>query len=180
NGVVLDTGKLNLKTAHTRKNLLDLINRENPEVSLKEALRGADVFIGLSKGRILDARDLYKMRQGRIVFAMANPEPEVEPTRALRACRIFATGRSDLPNQINNALAFPGVFRGALDARARVINDPMKLAAAEAIAKLITPQQLSPEYIVPSIFDKRVVENVARAVKDAARDTRVSRTHKLQ
>ena len=114
------------------------------------------------------------MKKGPIVFALANPDPEINPYEAMSCCRIFATGRSDFPNQINNALAFPGIFRGALNVRARQINDAMKLAASEAIANLIHPDQLSGEYIVPSIFDKRVVDVVTKAVEEAAIRTSVA------
>lgn len=157
-----------------RENLLSAIKNE-PIMTLREALAGADVFIGVSAGNLLAAEDLEQMRKNRIVFAMANPDPEVDPQEAVKVCRIFATGRSDFPNQINNALAFPGIFRGALNVRAREINEEMKLAAAEAIAGLITKEQLSEEYIVPSIFDKHVVQAVADAVTLAAQKTGVAR-----
>ncbi len=136
--------------------------------SLKNVLKGADVFIGLSSGNILKPQDLKRMRKNNIVFAMANPDPEVDPKVAFKYCKIFATGRSDLPNQINNALAFPGIFRGALDVRSKKINEAMKLAASNALAKLISPKELNPEYIIPGIFDKRVVKAVASAVAEAA------------
>ncbi|HEX9780960.1 MAG TPA: NAD-dependent malic enzyme [bacterium] len=165
-GVVLEVGPKNLRRA--RRNLLGELDRSRSGAPLRQALRGADVFIGLSQGNILRPWDLDAMRRNRIVFAMANPDPEVDPMKAVRRCRVFATGRSDLPNQINNALAFPGVFRGALDVRASAITDTMKLAAAGAIAALIRPEQLNEEYIVPSLFDKRVVPAVAAAVARAA------------
>ena len=150
--------------------------RENePRMTLREALVGADLFIGLSAANILSVEDLKLMAKNRIVFAMANPDPEVDPNQAVKVCRIFATGRSDFSNQINNALAFPGIFRGALDVRARVINEEMKLAAADAIAGLISKEQLGEEYIIPSIFDERVVPAVAAAVSEAAIKTRVAR-----
>ena len=121
------------------------------------------------------------MAPDRIVFAMANPDPEISPIHALSHCRIFATGRSDYPNQINNALAFPGIFRGALDVQAREINEPMKLAAALALAELIPEATLSEDYIIPSIFDKQVVPHVSKAVASAAWDTGVAqRGPKLQ
>jgi len=145
-----------------------------PIMTLREALKGADIFIGLSAGGILEAEDLECMKKDRIVFAMANPDPEVNPYEAVKVCRIFATGRSDFPNQINNALAFPGIFRGALNVRAKAINEEMKLAAANAIAGLISQDQLSEEYIIPSIFDQRVVEVVADAVANAAHRTGVA------
>ncbi len=143
--------------------------------SLRDALTDADVFIGLSVGNIVTADDLELMARDRIVFAMANPDPEVSPEIAVSHCRIFATGRSDYPNQINNALAFPGIFRGALDVQASEINESMTLAAAQAIAEAIPPGALSEDYIVPSLFDKEVVPRVARAVATAARDSGVAR-----
>lgn len=158
-----------------RRNLLASIRPERPLMTLKQALREADVFIGVSAGNILEASDLKVMKKNNIVFAMANPDPEVDPSKAVRVCRIFATGRSDFPNQINNALAFPGVFRGALDVRARIIHEKMKLAAAGALAGLITRQQLNEEYIIPSLFDKRVVPAVAKAVAVAATKIGVAR-----
>jgi malate dehydrogenase (oxaloacetate-decarboxylating) len=124
---------------------------------------------------VLTRDDLARMAPDRIVFAMANPEPEISPIDALSSCRIFATGRSDYPNQINNALAFPGIFRGALDVQAREINEPMKLAAAQALADLIPEATLSEDYIIPSVFDTQVVPHVAKAVSQAARDTGVAR-----
>jgi len=151
------------------------IHRDKPGKSLKEAIVGADVFIGVSSANILGAKDLRKMKKDRIVFAMANPDPEIPPAQAVKVSRIFATGRSDIPNQINNALAFPGIFKGALAVRARTINEEMKLAAAEAIAGLISRDQLSEEYIIPSLFDKRVVPAVSAAVARAAFKTGVAR-----
>ena len=115
------------------------------------------------------------MARDRIVFAMANPDPEVSPELALSHCRIFATGRSDFPNQINNALVFPGIFRGALDVQATEISESMKLAAAKALADTIPKAALSEDYIIPSVFDKDVVPRVARAVAAAARDTGAAR-----
>ena len=165
------------------KDLFSFIHRDDPIMTLREALRGADVFIGVSSGNILTPQDLKHMNQDRIVFTMANPDPEVDPHGAVKLCRVFATGRSDFPNQINNALAFPGIFRGALNVRAKAINEEMKLAAADAIAGLISQDQLNPEYVIASIFDKRVVENVAHAVAEAAYKTGVARKrpeHEMQ
>ncbi|MBI4549540.1 MAG: NAD-dependent malic enzyme [Candidatus Omnitrophica bacterium] len=168
-GVVLAGDKRELRSR------LDLHERSaEPMMTLKEALRGADVFIGVSAANLLDVSDLRWMKKDRIVFAMANPDPEVDPFEALKACRIFATGRSDFPNQINNALAFPGIFRGALNVRAKAINEEMKVAAANALAGLISPEQLSEEYIIPSIFDPRVVAAVADGVAKAAYKTGVA------
>lgn len=157
-----------------RDNLVALVDRDRPKGSLRDALTGADVFIGLSSANLLTPDDLDLMAPDRIVFAMANPDPEIEPKLAMGHCRIYATGRSDYPNQINNALAFPGIFRGALDAQARRINDEMKMAAARAIAGIIPTDTLTEDYIIPSLFDRRVVPQVAQAVADAARETGVA------
>jgi malate dehydrogenase (oxaloacetate-decarboxylating) len=158
-----------------RTDLTACLTRDKPKGTLHDALKGADVFIGLSVGNILTAKDLDLMAPDRIVFVMANPDPEVSPELAASHCRIFATGRSDYPNQINNALAFPGIFRGALDVQAGEINEAMKLAAAKAIAHAIPDGALSEDYIIPSLFDKEVVPRVARAVAAAARDSGVAR-----
>jgi malate dehydrogenase (oxaloacetate-decarboxylating) len=138
-------------------------------------LKGCDVFIGLSRPDVLTVDDLKTMAKDPIVFAMANPLPEIAPDLAEPYVAVMATGRSDYPNQVNNLLSFPGVFRGALDARARRINEPMKLAAAAAIAGVISADELSSEYIVPSVFDARVVEAVAKAVSSAAVESGVAR-----
>ena len=172
-GVVLVVDEENLDQA--REDLFSCVDANNPHMTLREALYGADVFIGVSAGNILSAGDLRRMKDDRIVFAMANPDPEVNPHEALKICRVFATGRSDFPNQINNALAFPGIFRGALNVRAKEINEEMKLAASDALAELVAEDQLSEEYIIPGIFDKRVVAAVAAAVQDAAYKTKVAR-----
>jgi malate dehydrogenase (oxaloacetate-decarboxylating) len=158
-----------------RDNLLSCVHRDRPKGTLQDALRGADVFIGLSSANLLTPEDLDLMASDRIVFAMANPDPEIKPDLAAGRCRIFATGRSDYPNQINNALAFPGIFRGALDAQASEINDAMKMAAARAIAGIIPADILSEDYIIPSVFDMQVVPQVAQAVARAARETGVAR-----
>jgi malate dehydrogenase (oxaloacetate-decarboxylating) len=158
-----------------RTDLTGCMTRDHPQGTLRDALRGADVLIGLSVGNILTVEDLDLMAADRIVFAMANPDPEVPPELAASHCRIFATGRSDYPNQINNALAFPGIFRGALDVQARDINEAMKLAAAKALAETIPPASLSEDYIIPSVFDKDLVPRVAKAVAAAARATGVAR-----
>ena len=159
----------------SRTDLTACLTPDQPRGSLRDALRGADVFIGLSVGNILKADDLDLMARDRIVFAMANPDPEVSPELAISHCRIFATGRSDFPNQINNALVFPGIFRGALDVQATEINESMKLAAAKALADTIPKAALSEDYIIPSVFDKDIVPRVARAVAAAARDTGAAR-----
>ena len=176
-GVVLIVDKDNLK--QVRGDFFSCLDADSPHMTLRESLRGADVFVGVSAGNILSAGDLKKMKDDRIVFAMANPDPEVNPYEALKVCRVFATGRSDFPNQINNALAFPGIFRGALNVRAKEINEEMKLAASGALADLVSDNQVNEEYIIPSIFDKRVVAAVAAAVQEAAYKTKVARKGSL-
>jgi malate dehydrogenase (oxaloacetate-decarboxylating) len=158
-----------------RTDLRACLTRDKPKGTLRDALKGADVFIGLSVGNVMTAEDLDLMTPDRIVFALANPDPEIPPEVGVSHSSIFATGRSDYPNQINNALAFPGIFRGALDSQASEINEAMKLAAAEAIARVIPENTLSEDYIIPSVFDKEVVPRVARAVAAAARATGVAR-----
>ncbi len=155
--------------------LADNGNKERRSGPLSAVLKGADVFIGLSRPDVLTVDDLKSMAKDPIVFAMANPLPEIAPDLAEPYVAVLATGRSDYPNQVNNLLSFPGVFRGALDARARRINEPMKLAAAAAIAGVIGTDELSSEYIVPSVFDARVVEAVAKAVSGAAVESGVAR-----
>jgi len=142
---------------------------------LADAVKGADVFIGLSVPRILGVRDVKRMARDPIVFAMANPVPEIQPEDAGRHARVMATGRSDYPNQINNVLCFPGFFRGLLDCRARTVNDEMKLAAARAIAGCVGRRELSAEYIIPSVFNKNVATAVAEGVARAAHETGVAR-----
>src|SRR6266851_308009 len=150
-------------------------NPEGEKGSLKDVIEGADVFVGLSGPNVLTVEMVRKMNKDAIVFAMANPVPEIMPEIAAPYVRIMATGRSDYPNQINNVLGFPGIFRGALDCRARVINDEMKRAAAHAIANIIPREELSEEYIIPSVFNKAVVQAVAQAVSEAAYRTGVAR-----
>ncbi|WP_448626034.1 malic enzyme-like NAD(P)-binding protein [Geodermatophilus sp. URMC 64] len=151
---------------------LDLARRTNPACErgeLPQALQGADVFIGVSAGNVLSAEDLAAMADRAVVFPMANPTPEVDPVRARQYVEIVASGRSDLPNQINNVLAFPGVFRGLLDARATEISTGMLLAAAEALAAVVRDDQLNANYIIPSVFDPAVTKAVAAAVAEQAR-----------
>ena len=149
--------------------LAQTTNPENTSGSLADAVRGADVFVGVSAPGILTAEMVKTMAEKPVIFAMANPVPEIGYEEALAAgAAVVGTGRSDFPNQINNVLAFPGIFRGALDCGAREINYDMKTAAAAAIAELVLPEQLSPEYIIPDPFDPRVAENVARRVAEAA------------
>ena len=151
-------------------------NLERKQGSLAEVIKGADVFIGVSAPGSLTAEMVKTMAPDPIIFAMANPVPEIMPDEAKAAgVRIMGTGRSDFPNQINNVLAFPGIFRGALDVRASDINDEMKIAAAEAIAGVIPENEITPEYIIPDSFDPRVKDAVAEAVKVAARRTGVAR-----
>jgi malate dehydrogenase (oxaloacetate-decarboxylating) len=137
--------------------------------TLAQVLAGSDVFIGVSAPRILDGDDIATMAADAIVFAMANPDPEVDPTEAGRHAAVVATGRSDYPNQINNVLAFPGVFRGALNAKASDITEDMKVAAAKAIAAIVTDEELQANYIIPSVFNPEVVPAVAEAVESVAR-----------
>jgi malate dehydrogenase (oxaloacetate-decarboxylating) len=150
-------------------------NERRVRGSLGDALKGADVFIGLAGPGLVTAKDIKRMAKNSIVFAMANPVPEVMPEEVQGTVKVMATGRSDYPNQINNVLGFPGFFRGLLDVRARLVNDEMKIAAARAIASIVQPRELSEEYIIPSVFDKRVVDAVAGAVARAAVATGVAR-----
>jgi malate dehydrogenase (oxaloacetate-decarboxylating) len=150
-------------------------NQNAERGSVHEVIKGADVFLGLSVPGVITADDVKAMADKPIVFAMANPTPEIMPEDAAPFVAVMATGRSDYPNQINNVLCFPGIFRGALNCRAARINEEMKLAAAHAIAGIITPSELHPEYIVPSVFDKRVAEAVAKDVEEAAYATHVAR-----
>ena len=150
-------------------------NPNQEKGSLKELIKGADVFIGLSGPNLLDAEDIRSMNNDAIVFALSNPTPEIMPEEAAKHASIIATGRSDFPNQINNVLCFPGLFRGVLDCRAKAINSEMKLAAAKALADAIDEDHLTPDYIIPSAFDKSVVPKVAEAVIDAAHRTGVAR-----
>jgi len=143
--------------------------------SLSDVIKNADVFIGVARAGVLSVQDVKNMAPDRIVFAMANPNPEIDPEQALPHVRVLATGRSDYPNQINNVLVFPGIFRGALDCRARCINEPMKLAAARAIASVVSGTELNEQYIIPSIFNELVVTKVRYAVIEAAILTGVAR-----
>ena len=150
-------------------------NPERIQGDANRLLDGADVFLGVSGPGIVSPAAIATMSRDAIVFAMANPTPEVLPEEIQDTARIIATGRSDYPNQINNVLAFPGVFRGTLDCQARTVNEAMKLAAAEAIANIVGPDELSEEYIIPSVFNKRVAIEVADAVRDAAYATGAAR-----
>jgi len=150
-------------------------NPSKEKGTVHDVIKGADVFFGLSVPGVIDQSDLKAMAKDPIVFAMANPIPEIMPEETDGLVAVMATGRSDYPNQINNVLCFPGIFRGALNCRASSINEAMKLAAAHAIAEIIGPDELSPDYIIPSVFDRRVGEAVAAKVEDAAYDSGVAR-----
>lgn len=151
-------------------------NPENKKGSLKDIIRGTDIFVGVSAPNILTSEMIESMNKNPIIFAMANPIPEIMPDIALKAgASIIATGRSDFPNQINNVLAFPGIFRGALDVRASEINDTMKIAAAEAIASLVTDEDLENKIIIPSPFNKNISKLIAKAVAAAAIESGVAR-----
>jgi len=152
-------------------------NPEGLTGDLSEAVVGADLFLGLSVPGVLTVEHLDSMAEDPVVFAMANPDPEIRPEVARGKARVIATGRSDYPNQINNTLCFPGIFRGALDVRAREISEEMKLAAARALAEVIPEKDLSEDYVIPSVFDERIVPAMAEAVKDAARKSEEARTH---
>jgi malate dehydrogenase (oxaloacetate-decarboxylating) len=143
-------------------------NHDGYAGDLSGAMRKADVFIGLSAPGILSSDDIALMAPNAIVFALANPDPEVDPDAAIEYAAVMATGRSDYPNQINNVLAFPGVFRGLLDAQSRVITDGMLIAAAQALADVVSPDEIGPHYIIPSVFHPDVASSVAVAVRDAA------------
>jgi malate dehydrogenase (oxaloacetate-decarboxylating) len=155
-------------------------NPQRERGTIHDVIKGADVFLGLSVPGVLTAEDLKRMAAKPIVFAMANPTPEIMPEEAVPHVAVMATGRSDYPNQINNVLCFPGIFRGALACRASRINEEMKHAAASAIANIISENELHPEYIIPSVFDKRVAEAVARDVEEAASRTGVARRERAR
>jgi malate dehydrogenase (oxaloacetate-decarboxylating) len=164
--------QLNLEKTEMAK----ITNRQGKKGSLTEVLCGADVFIGVSAPNCVTESMVKNMNKNPIIFAMANPVPEIMPDKAKAAgAMVVGTGRSDFPNQINNVLAFPGIFRGALDVRASDINDAMKIAAANAIADFVSEKELSPEYIIPSPLDHRVAQKVAQAVAQAAKNSGVAR-----
>ncbi|MBO4941409.1 MAG: NAD-dependent malic enzyme [Clostridia bacterium] len=172
-GIICE-GMDGLSDAHKEMSLVT--NREKITGTLSDAMRGADVFIGVSAPGIVSEEMVSSMAERAIVFPMANPVPEIMPDLALSAgAEVVGTGRSDFPNQINNVLAFPGIFRGALDVRASDINDEMKMAASYAIASLVSDSELTKEYILPKAFDERVGKTVAKAVAKAAKDSGVAR-----
>ena len=159
-----------------QRQMAEVTNRYNERGTLSEVIRGKDVFIGVSAPKVVTADMVSTMAENAIVFAMANPTPEIMPEEAARGgARVIATGRSDYPNQINNVLVFPGIFRGALDARATDITEEMKLAAARAIAAIVTDGELTEDYIIPGAFDKRVAPAVAGAVMECAKRQGVAR-----
>ncbi|MGC0373774.1 malic enzyme [Streptomyces sp. SAI-229] len=157
--------------------IADNTNPENLTGTLKEAVRGTDVFIGVSAPNVLDGTDVSAMAEDAIVFALANPDPEVDPAIARQTAAVVATGRSDFPNQINNVLVFPGVFRGLLDAQSRTVNTEMMLAAAQALADVVTEDELNPNYIIPSVFNDKVAGTVAGAVREAAKTAGATAPH---
>ncbi len=159
-----------------KKEISEVSNKDMIKGSLADAMKGADVFIGVSGPNIVTKEMIKLMNANPIVFAMSNPVPEIMPEEAKKAgAVVVGTGRSDFPNQINNVLAFPGIFRGAFDVRAKDINDEMKIAAAKAIADLISDEELNADYVIPAPFDTRVASAVAMAVADAAKKTGVAR-----
>lgn len=159
-----------------KEEMAEITNKHGEEGGLSEVIKGADVFIGVSAAGVLNAEMVSTMAEDAIIFACANPVPEIFPDEAKKGgAKVVATGRSDYPNQVNNVLAFPAIFRGALDCRASDINDEMKIAAAEALAGLISDGELSADYILPKAFDPRVKDAVAKAVMEAAKRSRVAR-----
>ena len=158
------------------KELSEITNKDNVKGGLADAVKGADIFIGVSAPGLLKAKMVKTMKSDPIIFAMANPTPEIMPDIALEAgAKIVGTGRSDFPNQVNNVLAFPGLFRGALDAKSKKITEEMKMAAAEAIAAVIDESELNEEYIIPSAFDERVAKVVAETVAKVAKEMNICR-----
>lgn len=173
NGIICE-GDDSLSDVH--KYMSTITNREKKTGTLADAMKGADVFIGVSAPNIVNEEMVKSMADKPVIFSMANPTPEIMPDVAKNAgAAVVGTGRSDFPNQINNVLAFPGIFRGALDCRASEINEEMKVAASYAIASLVGDDELNPDYILPQAFDKRIGKAVAEAVKDAAVKTGVAR-----
>lgn len=172
-GIIYE-GQDGLNQAH--EELSKKTNKNKIKGELKDAIKGADIFIGVSAPGVVTKEMVSSMAENAIVFPMANPTPEIFPDEALEAgAKIVGTGRSDFPNQINNVCAFPGIFRGALDVRAKDINDEMKMAAAYAIAGLVSDEELKEDYILPAAFDERVGKTVAKAVAKAARERGVAR-----
>ena len=156
----------------------DSTNPNQDSGTLKDVIKGADVFVGVSAPNVINQEDVKSMAKDPIVFAMSNPDPEISPDEALPVVAVMATGRSDYPNQINNVLCFPGIFRGALDCQASTINEEMKLATAHAIACTVNEPHLCADYIIPSVFDSSVAPKIAKAVREAAIKTGVARRKK--
>jgi malate dehydrogenase (oxaloacetate-decarboxylating) len=172
--------KGNPKNNPAKEELASLTNKNDKRGTLADAMAGADVFIGVSAPNVVTEEMVRSMNKDSIVFAMANPVPEIMPELAVKAgARVVGTGRSDFPNQVNNVLAFPGIFRGALDVRARLINEEMKIAAAKAIADVITDDELNEDYIIPYAFDLRIAPKVAAAVAGAAIESRAARRYDI-
>ena len=164
-----------------QKEMAEKTNKEQLHGDLKDAMKGKDVFVGVSAPNIVTAEMVGTMAKNAIVFAMANPTPEIMPDEAKKGgARVVATGRSDFPNQINNVLVFPGIFKGALEARATDITEEMKIAAVRSIADIIKPEELTEDYIIPGAFDERVADNVAREVAKTAIETGVSKLKKAE
>ncbi|UFT98016.1 NAD-dependent malic enzyme [Radiobacillus kanasensis] len=173
-GAIFDGRKYGMN--EVKDEVARITNKDKIEGNLEEVMQGADVFIGVSVGGLLSEDMVRSMNDDSIIFAMANPDPEIMPEAAKNAgARVIGTGRSDFPNQVNNVLAFPGIFRGALDVRATRINEKMKIAAAEAIAALISDHELNEDYVIPAPFDPRVAPAVAASVAKAAMDSGVAR-----
>ncbi len=172
-GILYEGGPSNNES---KEAMAKVTNKDNRQGSLADAMAGADVFVGVSAANVVSEDMVKSMNADPIIFAMANPTPEIMPDLAIKAgAKVVGSGRSDFPNQVNNVLVFPGLFRGALDARATEINEEMKLAAAYAIADIIEEDKLDSEYVIPDAFDKRVAEGVAKAVAKAAKETGVAR-----
>jgi pyruvoyl-dependent arginine decarboxylase len=169
-GCVVETSGINKDSKDLnwmQKSMMEVTNLDNKSGSLADALKGADIFVGVSAPNIVTAEMVKTMNKDSIIFAMANPTPEIMPDVAKEAgARVVGTGRSDFPNQVNNVIAFPGIFKGALEGRATQITEEMKLAAATAIASLVSDDELSDVNILPEAFDERVADVVAKAVKD--------------
>jgi malate dehydrogenase (oxaloacetate-decarboxylating) len=175
-------GAINRLDAYSQSHWTEFAKISNPNLekgTLSDCIKGADIFIGVSAPNVLSVDDVKQMAQDPIVFAMANPVPEIDPALAAPYVKIMATGRSDFPNQINNVLCFPGIFRAALDCGASDINDEMKLAAAQAIASAVSDEKRNTEYIIPNAFDPNVVDYIRKAVIEAAVQTGVAKTGQI-
>lgn len=159
-----------------QQDMAKITNKYNESGTLKEVIAGKDLFIGVSAPNLLCAEDISKMAEGAVVFALANPDPEILPEEAIKGgAKVVCTGRSDYPNQVNNVLVFPGIFKGALEARATDITEEMKLAAAHAVAGLISDEELNSEYVIPNPFDPRVADTVSATVKECAVKSGIAR-----